>query len=173
METRQYGQVAGAREGTVTPLRPVSPLPAWDITNEEIEEWRQTPRLGLVALTAERIRDGKYHNGQEVFPDGSAIYTETCRDLIEGDMDLLVTRGMLKKAGNRWFAIAPGRLAPPASRAVRVLLALRDDLPPGLAAELDAYQAVLTALTAQGPGPRAAPEPTAGPARPAAHGSRP
>ncbi|HEX4832504.1 MAG TPA: hypothetical protein VH478_15580 [Trebonia sp.] len=150
----QGGQRPEAGGGSVTPLRPsASPsLPAWDITTEEIEEWGQTPGLMFIAHTAKRIRDGKYHNGQEVYPDGSVIYTETCRDLIAENMELLVKRGMLRKSGDRWFAIAPGRLAPPASRAVRVLLAMRDDLPTALAAELDAYQATLTALTAQPPG---------------------
>jgi hypothetical protein len=115
-------------------------VPEWDISDEEIAEWKQTPGLRFAAYTAECIRDGQYDGGQEVYPPGSAVYREITRERVDQVMAILAERGMARKSGGAWRAIAPGRMEPSLRRAVAVLLARRADLPPALAAELDAWQ---------------------------------
>ena len=58
---------------------------------------------------------------------------------------------MVRKSGSAWYPVVPGRLAPSARRAVAVLLACREALPPALATELDSYQAALDAMPAEDP----------------------
>ena len=125
---------------------PFLSVPAWDLSDEEIGEWRQTPGMQFVAFTAECIRDGKYDNGQEVYPPGSVVYKELSKGRVEEVMELLAGRGMVRKSGSVWRAIAPGRLEPSTRRAVAVLLACRADLPPALATELDSWNRTLDAL---------------------------
>lgn len=131
--------------------------PTWDLSDEEISEWKQTPGLYFAAYTAECIRDGKYDNGQEIYPLGSLIYKDISRSAVDEVMRILAERGMVRKSGSAWHAIAPGRLEPSVRRAVAVLLDRRADLPPALAAELDTWKLTLDALGA--PGDRAATEP--------------
>jgi hypothetical protein len=119
----------------------------WDISDEEISDWKQAPGMRFAAYTAECIRDGQYDDGQELYPPGSAVYREITRAAVDRDMGLLAERGMTRKTGGRWHAITPGRMAPATLRAVAVLLASRDDLPPALATELDAWKTTLDALT--------------------------
>jgi hypothetical protein len=123
-------------------------VPTWDITDEEISEWRKTPGTGLAGLAAERIRDGEYDNGQEIYPPGSGLYKEVTRESISGQMALLVERGMVRESGGRWYAIAPGRMEPSVLRATNILLDRRPDLPPALAAELDSWKRTLDAIQA-------------------------
>lgn len=129
---------------------PFLSVPAWDISDEEISEWRETPGKRLAALAAERIRDGKYDNGQEIYPPDSPMYREIPREMVSKEMELLIERGMVRKTGDRWYAIAPGRMEPSIRRAVGDLLARRDDLPPSLAAALDSWKVTLDALEAPG-----------------------
>jgi hypothetical protein len=133
---------------------PFLSVPAWDLSDEEISEWKQTPGRYFAAYTAECIRDGKYDNGQEIYPLGSPLYKEISRSAVDEIMGILAERGMVRKSGGAWHAIAPGRLEPSVRRAVAVLLDRRADLPPALAAELDSWKCTLDALDA--PGDRAA-----------------
>jgi hypothetical protein len=153
--------------GTVRRLSFLS-VPVWDISDEEIGEWKQTPGLRFAAYTAECIRDGQYDDGQEVYPPGSVVYQEITREKVDRVMTILAERGMVRKSGGSWHAIAPGQMEPGIRRAVTVLLARRADLPPALAAELDAWQLTLDALAAPD-GTRASPaaiERAGRPARP-------
>lgn len=125
---------------------PFLSVPAWDISDEEIDEWKRTPGLYFAAYTAECIRGGRYDDGQEVYPPGSPVYQETSRDSVERAMGILAGRGMVRKSGSAWHAVAPGRMEPGIRRAVAVLLARRADLPPALAAELDSWKLALDAL---------------------------
>jgi hypothetical protein len=130
---------------------PFLSVPAWDISDEEISEWKQTPGLYFAAYTAECIRDGKYDNGQEIYPLESLIYKDISRGAVDQVMATLAERGMVRKSGSAWLAIAPGRLEPSIRRAVAVLLDHRTDLPPALATELDAWNRTLDAIaTADG-----------------------
>jgi|SRR5579862_9278825 len=129
---------------------PFLSVPAWDISQEEISEWKQTPGTRFAAFTAECIRDGKYDNGQELYPPGSVVYTEITRRTVDRAMELLAERGMVRNSGGAWHAITPGRMEPSIRRAVAVLLARRADLPPALAAELDSWKVTLDALEASG-----------------------
>ena len=123
-------------------------VPVWDISDEEISEWRQTGRR-FAAYTAECIRDGQYDNGQEVYPyPKSVVYQEITREAVDEVMGLLAERGMARKSGSAWLAIAPGRMEPSVPRAIGVLLARRADLPPALATELDSWKLALDALNA-------------------------
>lgn len=141
---------SGAPEsgGTVRRL-PFLSLPEWDISDEEIGEWKQTPGLRFAAYTAECIRDGQYDDGQEVYPPGSVVYREITRERVDQVMAILAERGMARRSGGTWHAIAPGRMEPSIRRAVTVLLARRADLPPALGAELAAWQLTLDALSAR------------------------
>lgn len=121
-------------------------VPIWDITEEEIGEWRQTPGMRFAAFTAECIRDGQYGNGEEIYPPGSVVYREITRESVDRAMAILAERGMVAKSGGAWHAIVPGRLEPSTRRAVAVLLDRRADLPPALAAELDSWKRTLDAL---------------------------
>jgi len=121
-------------------------VPVWDISDEEISEWKRTPGLVFAGYTAAHIRDGVYANGEELFPPGSPVYQEIDRATVEKAMTLLAERGMARKAGNRWHAIAPGRMEPSIRRAVTILLDHRADLPPVLAAELDTWTVTLDEL---------------------------
>jgi hypothetical protein len=120
--------------------------PAWDLSDEEINEWKQTPGLYFAAYTAECIRDGKYDNGQEIYPPGSLVYKDISPSAVDRVMGILAERGMVRKSGSAWHAIAPGRLEPSVRRAVAVLLDRRADLPPALAAELDSWKLTLDTL---------------------------
>jgi hypothetical protein len=127
---------------------PFLSVPAWDLSDEEIGEWKQTPGMRFAAYTAECIRDGQYDEGQEVYPPGSRVYSELSRAAVDRVMEILAERGMVRKSGSTWRAVTPGRMEPSVRRAVEVLLARRADLPPALAAELDAWQLTLDALAA-------------------------
>lgn len=123
--------------------RPFLSVPAWDISDEEISEWKRTPGMGLAAFTAERIIGGHYDGGDELYPVGSPVYLEITSDAVDQAMEVLAERGMARKEGDAWRAIAPGRLEPSLRRAVAALLSRRDDLPPALAAELDTWTRAL------------------------------
>lgn len=127
---------------------PFLSVPAWDISNEEISEWKKTPGMRFAAYTAECIRDGKYDNGQELYPPGSEVYREITVAAVDQVMEMLANRGMVRKSGSAWRAVTPGRLEPSTHRAVAVLLARRADLPPALAAELDSWKRTLDAMQA-------------------------
>lgn len=127
------------------------PKPTWNISDEEISEWKRTPGRKLAAYTAECIRDGKYDNGEELYPPESEVYREITRDAVDQAMGALAERGMVRKSGSAWHAIAPGRLQSGTCHAVATLLAHREDLPPTLAAELDSWKNTLDALD---PSPR-------------------
>lgn len=129
---------------------PFLSVPAWDISDEEISEWKRTQGMRLAAYTAECIRDGAYDNGEEIYPPGSVVYQEITRAAVDQVMEVLAERGMVRKSGSAWRAIAPGRLEPSVRRAVAVLLARRADLPPALAAELDSWQLTLDTLEGHG-----------------------
>jgi hypothetical protein len=120
--------------------------PTWDISDEEIAEWQQTAGMQLTALAAERIRDGYYAGGQEIYPQDSPVYKEISKSHVDEVMAPLAERGMARKSGSAWLAIAPGRMEPSVRRAVGVLLDRRSDLPPALAAELDAWKLHLDTL---------------------------
>lgn len=125
---------------------PYLSVPAWDISDEEIREWKQTPGMRFAAYTAESIRDGKYDRGQELYPPGSPIYQEITRETVDQAMELLAERGMAKQSHGAWHAVTPGRLEPGISRAIAVLLGHRGELPPALAAELDSWKATLETI---------------------------
>lgn len=152
------GHLTGARAaGTVTSLKLSAGggvVPAWDITDEEISEWKRPgsgiPGVVLAGFTAAAIRDGKYGAGKELFPRDSAVYREVTREAVEHAMTMLMERGMVRKSGDAWYPIVPGRLAPSARRAVSSLLACREALPPALATELDSYRVALEDLEAFG-----------------------
>jgi hypothetical protein len=127
---------------------PFLSVPAWDISDEEIAEWKAGGRR-FSAYTAERIRDGAYDNGQELYPyPGSVVYREITRGMVDQDMKVLAERGMVRQAGGKWYAIAPGKMVPSIRRAVGVLLGVRGDLPSALAAELDSWKLTLDAIEA-------------------------
>jgi hypothetical protein len=127
---------------------PFLSVPAWDISDEEISEWKQTPGMRFAAYTAECIRDGQYDNGQEIYPPESGVYKELSRATVDKVMEVLADRGMARKSGSAWRAVTPGRMEPSALRAVAVLLARRADLPPALAAELGSWKLTLDSLEA-------------------------
>jgi hypothetical protein len=157
------GERSGSREaGTVTPLKraagppeaparqlPSRPVPAWDITDEEISEWQHSrsgiPGVVLAGHVAAAIRDGR-RGGGELFPPSSEAYREVTKETVDSAMEMLMERGMVRKSGAAWYPVTPGRPAPSARRAVAILLAMREDLPSALAAELHAYQATLDAI---------------------------
>jgi hypothetical protein len=126
---------------------PFLSVPTWDISDEEIAEWMQAPAMQFIARTAEAIRNGRYDNGREVYPE-SVTRGEMLRETLDEEMEVLAKRGMVRKSGNSWYAITPGRMEPSLRRAVAVLLARRGDLPPALATELDAWNRVLDTLEA-------------------------
>ena len=136
--------------GATVGRMPFLSVPTWDISNEEIEEWKKTSGMYFAAFTAECIRDGKYDNGQELYPLGSVVYKEISRAAVDQVMEILADRGMVRRSGNAWHAIAPGRLEPSTRRAVAVLLDCRADLPPALATELDSWKRTLDAIQAPG-----------------------
>jgi hypothetical protein len=123
-------------------------VPTWDISDEEISEWKKAPETGLAGLAAERIRDGMYGNGMEIYPPGSAVHREAPREDLSRQMALLVERGMARREGDRWLAIAPGRMEPSLRRAAGILLDRRADLPPDLTAALDSWKRTLDAIQA-------------------------
>jgi hypothetical protein len=127
---------------------PFLSVPAWDISDEEIGEWKQTPGMRFAAYTAECIRDGQYDAGQEIYPPESGVYQELTRAAVDKVMEILAGRGMARKSGSTWRAVAPGRMEPSIRRAVAVLLARRADLPPALATELGSWKLALDALEA-------------------------
>jgi hypothetical protein len=147
---RDQGSRPGDGERSAATVRrlPSPSAPAWDISDEEIGEWKRTPGLRLAAFTAECIRDGRYDNGREIYPPGSGVYPELSRAAVDQVMAILAERGMVRKSGSAWHAVTPGRMEPSVRRAVAVLLARRADLPPALAAELGAWQLTLDALAA-------------------------
>ena len=147
---------------------PFLSVPAWDISDEEISEWKQVPGMRFAAYTAECIRDGQYDDGQEVYPLGSVVYRELSRVAVDRVMEVLAERGMVRKSGSAWCAVTPGRMEPSIRRAVAVLLARRADLPPVLAAELGAWKLSLDTLAASGnpPAGQAAIERAVQPAEP-------
>jgi hypothetical protein len=53
-------------------------ISAWDITDEEINDWQHSrsgiPGTILAGYTAAAIRDGKYDGGRELFPRESGAY---------------------------------------------------------------------------------------------------
>ena len=65
---------------------------------------------------------------------------------------MLAERGMVRKSGRAWYPVTPGRIAPSTRRAVAILLASRDELPPALATQLDSYQAALDTMHPDAPG---------------------
>ena len=140
----------------MTSMRPSRPVPAWDITDEEISEWQHSrsgiPGTILAGYTAAAIRDGKYDGGKELFPRESGAYREVTRETVDHAMTMLMERGMVRKSGSAWYPVVPGRLMPSARRAVAVLLACREALPLALATELDSYQAILDATPPVDPG---------------------
>jgi hypothetical protein len=156
---QEQGSGPGGGECSAATVRrlPFLSAPAWDISDEEIAEWKQTPGMRFAAFTAECIRDGRYDNGEEVYPPGSVVFKEITRGRVDEVMEILAERGMVRKSGSTWRAVAPGRMEPSVRRAVAVLLDRRADLPPALAAELDAWRRMLDALDASGN--RAAMEP--------------
>lgn len=145
--------------GSVTALRSGIrglPVSAWDVTDEEISEWQHS-RSGisgmvLAGYTAAAIRDGRYDSGRELFPLGSGAYREVTRETVDFAMTMLMERGMVRKSGDAWYPVTPGRLAPSACRAVAVLLACRQALPAALATELASYQATLEATELENSG---------------------
>jgi hypothetical protein len=170
----QGGERPGAHgAGTVTTL--FRPVPAWDITDEEISDWKHSrsgiPGMVLAGYVAAAIRDGKHDSGKELFPPDSQAYREVTRQTVDQAMAMLAARGMVRKSGHAWYPVVPGRPAPSAHRAVAALLATREELPPALAAELESYQAALDATSAQAPrrapASPAATEEASRPARPA------
>lgn len=150
MKAEQHESRPGDRERSAARGSAVTPrfltAPAWDLSDEEISEWRQTPGRRFAGYTAECIRDGQYDNGQELYPLGSEVYREITRAAVDQAMGMLAERGMVRRSGNAWFAIAPGRLEPSVLRAIGVLLDRRADLPPTLAAELDSWKVTLDTL---------------------------
>ncbi|HTU74947.1 MAG TPA: hypothetical protein VMG38_15645 [Trebonia sp.] len=143
------------RVSTVTTRKPFHPVPAWDITDEEISEWQHSrsgiPGMILAGYTAAAIRDGKYDSGRELFPRESGAYREVTRETVDYAMTMLMERGMVRKSGSGWYPVVPGRLTPSAHRALGVLLACREALPPALATELVAYQIALDSAHPEGP----------------------
>jgi hypothetical protein len=135
--------------GTVTTL--LRPVPAWDITDEEISEWQSShsgiPGMVFAGYTAAAIKNGRYDGGKELFPPDSGVYREITRQTLDQAMEMLAERGMVRKSGRAWYPVTPGRIAPSTRRAVAVLLASREELPPALATELDSYQATLDATS--------------------------
>lgn len=125
------------------PRYPALSLPVWDISDDEITEWSKTIGTGLAGLAAERIRDGMYQNGEEIYPPDSAVYREATRESISSQMELLVERGMATREGDRWYAIAPGRMEPSLQRATKIFLDRRADLPPALITALDSWKHTL------------------------------
>lgn len=145
------------KSGAAAPHPPFLSVPTWDICDEEIDEWRARGLL-LSAYIARRISDGEYDNGREIFPGaeaGSRVYPYLTRDAVAKAMEPLAERGMVRKEGDRWYAIAPGRMEPSIRRAVATLLRCRADLPPALAAELDSWKLTVDALEASGCEPQA------------------
>jgi hypothetical protein len=145
----QGGERPGAHgAGTVTTL--FRPVPAWDITDEEIREWQHShsgiPGVVFAGYTAAAIKDGRYDDGKELFPPGSGVYREITRKALDQAMAMLAERGMVRKSGGAWYPVTPGRIAPSTRRAVTILLARRDELPPALATELDSYKAALETM---------------------------
>jgi hypothetical protein len=152
-KTRHQDQgrsAAGA--GGVMPV--LLSVPVWDITDEQIEEWKQScsgvPGVRLAGYTAAAIRDGRYDKGGELFPLGAPGYQEVTRATVDRGMELLAERGMVRKSGGGWHPVVPGRMEPSTWRAVGTLPARRADLPPTLAAELESWKLALYALNAPG-----------------------
>jgi hypothetical protein len=131
--------------GTVSTLP--RPIPAWDITDEEISEWQHShsgiPGMVFAGYMAAAIKNGRYDGGQELVPPDSGVYREITRKTVDQAMEMLAERGMVRKSGRAWYAITPGRIAPSTHRAAAVLLASREELPSALAAELESYLAIL------------------------------
>src|ERR1700745_860942 len=71
---------------------PFLSVPLWDISDEEISEGKRTPAVGFAAYAAECIRDGRYGNGQELYPAGSGVYREITRESVDQAMELLAER---------------------------------------------------------------------------------
>jgi hypothetical protein len=131
--------------GTVSTLP--RPVPAWDITDEEISEWQHShsgiPGRVFAGYMAAAIKNGKYDGGKELCPPDSGVYREVTRETVDRAMEMLAERGMVRKSGRAWYPVTPGRIAPSTRRAVAVLLTSREELPPALADELESYQAAL------------------------------
>jgi (2Fe-2S) ferredoxin len=130
------------------PHPPYLSVPVWDVSDEEIAEWRKSKGLIIVAYTAECIRDGRYDRNEELYPEGSVIYREVSRAVIDKSMRILAERNMVLNRNGKWYANVPGRMEPSLLRAVNILLARRPDLPPDLAAALDSWKRALDALAA-------------------------
>jgi hypothetical protein len=179
MKPEQRKQESGPRDGGQSPapegdaMPLVLSVPVWDITDEQIEEWKQSrsgiPAVRLAGYTAAAIRNGEYDNGREMYPLGTPAYQEVTRETVDHAMEMLMERGMTRRSGGRWYPNVPGRMEPSTWRAVATLLDRRADLPPALTAELESWKLALHALNAPGgaaPG-QAAPAPAARPATPA------
>lgn len=131
---------------------PFLSVPTWDISDEEIEEWKQDNGHRLVALVAERIRDGFYKSDEEIFPPESCQRhgADEPRYFFGKDAHMLIERGMVRESDGRWYAITPGRMEPSIRRAMNVLIDCRADLPDSLAVELDSWKATLDELASSG-----------------------
>lgn len=144
----ESGECRGARGSTVAPL--FRSIPAWDITDEEISEWQHSrsgiPGIVLAGYTAAAIRDGRHEGGRELFPPDSGAHREVTRKTVNQAMGMLMERGMVRKSGDAWYPVTPGRVEPGPRRAAAVLLACRAELPPALAAELDSYTAAMDSM---------------------------
>jgi hypothetical protein len=147
----QENSAAGA-DGAMPALLSV---PVWDITDEEIEEWKHScsgvAGMRLAGYTAAAIRDGKYDNGRELYSRSDP--REVTQETIDHAMGMLMERGMTRRSGGRWYPVVPGRMEPSLWRAVGTLLGRRDDLPPALATELESWKRALYALNASGDTP--------------------
>jgi hypothetical protein len=164
-----YGKECSAAPGVST-VTALFPSVQWDITDEEISEWKRSPGMILAGYTAECIKNGQYDDGREIYPPESVVYKEVTRQTVDKAMEILAARGMTAKRAGAWRAITPGRLEPGARRAVAVLLACRQQLPPALATELDSYKELLDAMYPHARGGRLASGTTGralAPARPA------
>jgi hypothetical protein len=148
---------SAAAAGAVMPV--LLSVPVWDITDEQIEEWKHScsgvPGVRLAGYTAASIRDGRYDSGKELFPLGSPACQEVDRATVDRGMEMLAERGMVRKSGGGWYPVVPGRMEPSLWRAVGTLLDRRADLPPALAAELESWKRALYALNAPGGTPGA------------------
>ena len=139
-------------------------VPVWDITDEQIEEWKHAHSgvagMCLAGYTAAAIRDGEYDNGRELYSRSGP--REVTQETIDHAMGMLMERGMTRRSGGSWYPVVPGRMEPSLWRAVGTLLGRRADLPPGLAAELESWKRALYALNAPGDTPGAADDAQAG-----------
>jgi hypothetical protein len=129
-------------------------VPVWDITDEEIEEWKHScsgvAGLRMAGYIAAAIRDGKYDDGRELYAREHDAHWEVTRETIDRAMGMLMERGMTRRWGGSWYPVVPGRMEPSTWRAVATLLDRRAALPPALTAELESWKLALHALNAPG-----------------------